>query len=72
MRVSLHSRASIAMSVSVSVMTFETTVPSVPVTALCAPITSLFSRLIKAPVCVRVKKAMGCRCTRSKSAARSS
>ena len=59
MKVSRHSRAIIATSVSASVITFETTVPSVPVTALCAPITSLFIRLMSAPVWVRVKNAMG-------------
>ncbi len=71
-RVRRHSRASIATRVNARVMTFDTTVPSVPVTAFCAPITSLFSRLISAPVCVRVKNAMGWRCTRSNSADRSS
>ena len=47
------------MSVVTSTMTFDTTVPSVPVTARCAPITSLFRRLISAPVWVRVKNAIG-------------
>ena len=41
--------------------------PSVLVTACCAPITSLFSRDINAPVWVRVKNAIGIRCTWSKS-----
>jgi hypothetical protein len=38
-------------------------VPKVPVNARCAPTTSLFSRLIRAPVWVRVKNATGMRCT---------
>ena len=36
--VSRHSSASMIVSVTTSVMTFETTVPSVLVTACCAPI----------------------------------
>ena len=40
-------------------MTFETTVPSVLVTACCAPMTSLFMRDINAPVWVRVKNDSG-------------
>ena len=61
------------VSVTTSVMTFETTVPSVPVTACCAPITSLFSRLTAAtPVWVRVKNEIGRRCTWSNSATRRS
>ena len=49
-------------------MTFDTTEPSVPVTARWAPITSLFMRLTSAPVWVRVKNAIGMRCTWSNSA----
>ena len=45
------------------VITLWTTEPSVFVTALCAPTTSLFNRLISAPVCVRVKNAIGMRWT---------
>ena len=67
-----HSRASIAISVVMSTMTFDTTDPSVDVTAFWAPTTSLFSRLTSAPVCVRVKNATGMRCTLSNSALRSS
>ena len=55
-----------------STMTLETTDPSVEVTAFWAPTTSLFSRLMSAPVCVRVKKATGIRWTLSNSATRSS
>ncbi len=44
-------------------MTFETMPDSVDVNACCAPITSLFSRLTSAPVCVRVKNCSGIRCT---------
>ena len=48
-----------AVSVMTRVMTLDTTVPSVPVTARWAPITSLFSRLMSAPVWVRVKNEIG-------------
>ena len=61
-----------AASVNASVTTLETTEPSVPVSARCAPITSLFMRLISAPVCVRVKNAIGIRCVWSNSVRRSS
>ncbi len=71
-RVSRHSSRSMAMSVVVSTMKFDTTEPSVVVTARCAPITSLLTRLIKAPVWVRVKKAMGMADTWSKSRTRRS
>ena len=53
-------------------MELETTEPSVPVTARCAPITSLFMRLTNAPVCVRVKNEIGMRCTWSNSLTRRS
>ncbi len=46
--------------------------PSVPVTARWAPMTSLFIRLISDPVWVRVKNASGSRCTWSKSSTRRS
>jgi hypothetical protein len=46
---------------------FDTIEPSVPVTASWAPITSLFNRLMRAPVWLRVKKAIDWFCTRSKS-----
>ena len=61
-----------AASVNASVTTFDTTDPSVPVSARCAPITSLFMRLISAPVCVRVKNAIGMRCVWSNSERRRS
>ena len=64
---SRHSRTSIAASVVTRTMTFDTTDPSVPVSARCAPITSLFNRLISAPVWVRVKNATGMRWTWSNS-----
>ena len=44
-------------------MTFDTTLDSTEVKACCAPMTSLFSREISAPVWVRVKNAIGMRCT---------
>ena len=69
-RVSRHSSHSMAMSVVTSVMTLLRTEPTV-VTAPCAPITSLLSRLMSAPVCVRVKNAIGMRWTLSKSVVRS-
>ena len=50
-------------AVSTSPITLETTPDRVEVNACCAPITSLFSRLTSAPVCVRVKKATGIRWT---------
>ena len=37
-----------------------TTLDSVTVIACCAPITSVFSLDTSAPVCARVKKAIGC------------
>ncbi len=70
--VSRHSRPSITESVTARVMTFCTTVPMVDVTACCAPMTSLFIRLVSEPVWVRLKKEMGSRCTWSNSATRMS
>ena len=70
--VSRHSSASIATSVVTSTTTLLTTLPSVLVTAVCAPTTSLFSRLVSAPVCVRVKKAIGIRWTLANRATRRS
>ncbi len=58
-----HSSASIAASVVASTMTLLTTLPRVLVTAVWAPTTSLFNRLVIAPVGVRVKNAIGSRCT---------
>ena len=46
---SCQSRNNIAVSVVTSTITFDTTEPSVVVSARCAPITSLFMRLINAP-----------------------
>ena len=53
-------------------MTFEHDGAERVVTACCAPITSLLSRDCSAPVCVRVKNAIGIRCTWSNSATRRS
>ena len=58
-----HDRPSITTSVSTSAMTLVTTPASADVNARWAPITSLFSRLTRAPVWVRVKNAIGIRCT---------
>ena len=44
-----------------TVMRFPTTFDSSVVKACWAPMTSLFNRLTRAPVCVRVKKASGMR-----------
>ena len=60
------------LSVTTRVMMFDTTVPSVLVTACWAPMTSLFSRDISAPVWVRVKNEIGSRWTWSNSATRMS
>ena len=62
-RVICQERLNITPAVSTRPMTLETTPDSVEVNACCAPITSLFSRLTSAPVCVRVKKATGIRWT---------
>ena len=61
--VSRQSRTSIAASVVTRPMTLLTTLPSVLVTAVWAPTTSLLSRDVIAPVGVRVKKAIGMRMT---------
>ena len=67
-----HSRVSIAATVVTNTTELLTAVPRVDVTALWAPITSLFRRLMSDPVWVRVKKAIGMRCTLVKSATRRS
>ena len=61
-----------AAMVVTTTMALDTTAPSVPVMARWAPITSLFIRLTRAPVWVRVKKPSGMRCTWSNSATRRS
>ena len=50
---------SMAISAKINETTFPTTPDSVSEKARCAPITSLFSRLTRAPVRVRVKNAIG-------------
>ena len=67
-----HSSATIAISVVARTTTFDTTLPNVPVTAVCAPTTSLFKRLINDPVCVRVKNAIGMLWTLANNATRRS
>ena len=62
-RVICQDSVSITPAVSTRPITLETTPDSVEVNACWAPMTSLFSRLTSAPVCVRVKKATGIRCT---------
>ena len=70
--VSRHSSASIAASVVTSTTTLLTTLPSVLVTAVWAPITSLLRRHVIEPVGVRVKNAIGIRCTLANRARRRS
>ena len=48
---------------STSVMALLTTLDSTDVKACCAPMTSLPSRVTRAPVCARVKNATGWRST---------
>ena len=60
--VTRQSRANMATSVNVSVNASDNTLLRV-LTACWAPTTSLLSRLSSDPVCVRVKKAIGMRCT---------
>ena len=61
-----------ATSVVTSTITLLTTLPSVLVTAVCAPMTSWFSREVIEPVGVRVKKAIGIRWILANSAPRRS
>ncbi len=70
--VSRHSSASIAPRVVSNTITLLTTLPSVLVTAVCAPITSLLRRDVIEPVGVRVKNAIGMRCTLANSERRRS
>ncbi len=53
----------IAVSTMATEIRLPSTPPSVDVKACCAPITSLLSREIRAPVWARVKKAIDWRCT---------
>ena len=50
-------------STRISCSTLDTTDDRVDVSACCAPMTSLFSRLTSEPVCALVKNAIGCRWT---------
>ncbi len=63
MTVICHCSRNMAVSVVVSTTTFDTTDPRVLVSARWAPSTSLFMRLIRAPVWVWVKNPIGIRCT---------
>ena len=58
-RVICHDRKNIAISTRVTLTRLATTDDRMSVNACWAPSTSLFSRLIRAPVWVRVKKEMG-------------
>ena len=61
--VTSHEVLSMTIRVRTSATTFVTTPESVPLKACCAPMTSLLSRLTRAPVRVRVKNAIGIFCT---------
>ena len=67
-----HDRVNITAAVSTSPTTLDTSPDSVEVNACCAPSTSLFKRLMRAPVCVRVKNANGMRWTWSNTVVRRS
>ncbi len=58
-RVICHDSRNITTSTRVTLIRLETTEDRVSVKACWAPMTSLLSRLMRAPVWVRVKKAMG-------------
>ena len=60
------------ISTRTSWITLDTTEDSTLVSACWAPITSLFSLLTSEPVCVRVKNAIGWRCTWLKTSVRRS
>ena len=62
-RVMSHDRRAITTTVRPRAMTLVTTPDRAEVNARWAPMTSLLRRLTSAPVWVRVKKAMGMRCT---------
>ena len=51
------------MTITTTPMMLQTTPDSVDVNACWAPMTSLLSRVTSAPVCARVKKAIGWRST---------
>ena len=67
-----HESVSIAVITSTTLTKLLTTDDIVPVKACWAPSTSLLSRLISAPVWVRVKNAIGMRWTWSKTLTRMS
>ena len=71
-RVICQDSVNITAAVSARPTTLDTSPDSVDVNACWAPSTSLFSRLISAPVWVRVKNASGMRCTWSNTAVRMS
>ena len=61
--VTCQDSANMAMSTIVTEIRLPSTPPRVEVNACCAPMTSLLSREMSAPVCARVKNATDCRCT---------
>ena len=65
-------RKNIAPATRASETTLDTRPDNVEVNACCAPMTSLLIRDTSEPVWVRVKKAIGCRCTWTKTSVRRS
>ena len=61
--VSCHESTNMMTSTMPTLMRLPMTLDRMSVNASCAPVTSLLRRLTRAPVCVRVKKARGMRCT---------
>ncbi len=72
MSVICQERMNMTMRTRITLIRLETTDDNVSVKACCAPITSLLSRLMSAPVWVRVKKAIGIFCMCSKTLERMS
>ena len=71
-RVICQLRTNIVPNTMATTMMFPTMLENRSVNACCAPMTSLFRRLTRAPVCVREKKAMGIRWIWAKTLARRS
>ena len=67
---SCHDRVAIVAMMRASDTTLLTTLDSTEVNACWAPMTSLLSRLTRAPVWARVKKATGWRSTWAKTSVR--
>ncbi len=65
-RLTCHDSRNKTTRMTITDSTLDSTVDSVPTIACCAPTTSPSRRLTRDPVWVRVKNAIGCCCTRSK------